>query len=160
MEWITSWLKHSTQIITVSSAKTGLNGSKPRTRALKLYLDPAQSRNHIPAFCLSRSVNTMRKSHTFAALIRLSTTTHNRSTQYHQITRKKSACWQINASRLDTRLIQVPGRNWIWIILVPYLESTNSSLLRKCALWNFECLPFTSIAELFYNYWKTLFVGL
>ena len=52
--------------------------------------------------------------------------------------------------------------NWIWIILVPYFESTNSSLLGKCALWNFDgkCLPFTSIAELFYNYWKTLFVGL
>ena len=142
-------MKHSTQIITVSSAETGLNGSKPRTRVLKLYLDPAQSRNHIPELCLSRSVNTMRKSHTFAALIRLSTTTHNHLTfnpKYHQITWKKSACWQINASRLDTRLIQVPGRNWIWIILVPYFESSNSSLPRECALWNFECLPFTSIA--------------
>ena len=44
---------------------------------------------------------------------------------------------------------------------VPYFESTNSSLLRKCALWNFhgKCLPFTSIAELFYNHWKTLFLG-
>ena len=38
----------------------------------------------------------------------------------------------------------------------------NLSLLGKCALWNFDgkCLPFTPIAELFYNYWKTLFVGL
>ena len=47
-------------------------------------------------------------------------------------------------------------------ILVPYFESTNLSLLGKCALWNFDgkCLPFTSIVELFYNYWKTLFVGL
>ena len=45
---------------------------------------------------------------------------------------------------------------------MPYFESTNSSLLGKCALWNFDgkYLPFTSIAELFYNYWKTLFVGL
>ena len=44
---------------------------------------------------------------------------------------------------------------------MPYFESTNSSVLGKCALWNFDgkCLPFTSIAELFYNYWKTLFVG-
>ena len=34
--------------------------------------------------------------------------------------------------------------------------------LEQCAFWNFDgkCLPFTSIAELFYNYWKTLFVGL
>ena len=31
-----------------------------------------------------------------------------------------------------------PVLDWIWIILVPYFESTNSSLLRKCALWNFE----------------------
>ena len=32
----------------------------------------------------------------------------------------------------------------------------------KMCSWNFDgkCLPFTSIAELFYNYWKTLFVGL
>ena len=46
--------------------------------------------------------------------------------------------------------------------LVPFFESTNSSLLRKCAVWNFDgkCLPFTSIAELFYTYSKTLFVGL
>ena len=45
---------------------------------------------------------------------------------------------------------------------VPYFESTNLYLLGKCALWNFDgkCLPFTSIVELFYNYWKTLFVGL
>ena len=36
------------------------------------------------------------------------------------------------------------------------------SAYRKCALWNFDekCLPFTSIAKLFYNYWKILFVGL
>ena len=39
---------------------------------------------------------------------------------------------------------------------MPYFESTNSSLRRKCALWNFDgkCLPFTPIAALFYNYWK------
>ena len=55
-----------------------------------------------------------------------------------------------------------PVLDWIWTILVPYFESTNSSLLGKCALWNFDgkCLPFTSIAEPFYNYWKTLLVGL
>ena len=48
------------------------------------------------------------------------------------------------------------------LLLVPYFESTNSSLLRKCALWNFDVkrLPFTSVAEILYNYWKTLFVGL
>ena len=36
---------------------------------------------------------------------------------------------------------------------MPYFESTNSSLLGKCALWNFDgkCLPFTSIAELLEN---------
>ena len=47
-------------------------------------------------------------------------------------------------------------------MLVPYFESTNLSLLGKCVLWNFDgkCLLFTSIVELFYNYWKTLFVGL
>ena len=47
---------------------------------------------------------------------------------------------------------------WIWIILVPYFESTNSSLLTKCALWNLDlkCLPFTSIAALFYNYWNSI----
>ena len=41
---------------------------------------------------------------------------------------------------------------------MPYFESTNLSLLGKRALWNFDgkCLPFTSIAELFYNYWKTI----
>ena len=149
MEWITSWLKHSTQIITVSSAKTGLNGSKPRTRALKLYLDPAQSRNHIPEFCLSRSVNTMRKSHTFAALIRLSTTTRNRLT-FNTISSDNSEKISLLAvKRLSTwhsSYSSSRGRNWIWIVLVPYFESTNSSLLRESALWNFECLPFTSIA--------------
>ena len=41
---------------------------------------------------------------------------------------------------------------------MPYSESTNSSLLRKCAVWNFDgkCLLFTSIAELFYTSWKSL----
>ena len=36
---------------------------------------------------------------------------------------------------------------------MPYFESTNSSLLGKCARWNSDgkSLPFTSIAELFYN---------
>ena len=43
-------------------------------------------------------------------------------------------------------------------MLVLYSESTNSSLLRKCAVWNFDgkCLPFTLIAELFCTYWKSL----
>ena len=55
----------------------------------------------------------------------------------------------------------------LWIMqyrsqALPYFKSTNSSLLGKCALWNFDgkCLPFTSIAQLFYDYWRTLFVGL
>ena len=35
-------------------------------------------------------------------------------------------------------------------------------LENACDPWNFDgkCLPFTSFAELFYNYWKKLFVGL
>ena len=35
-------------------------------------------------------------------------------------------------------------------------------LENACDPWNFDgkCLPFTLFAELFYNYWKTLFVGL
>ena len=73
-----------------------------------------QPRDHIP-------VNTMRKSltqsHTFAALIRLSTIL-SRLTQakYHRITRKNSAYWQINTTGLFTytRLIQVPGCSATW----------------------------------------------
>ena len=65
----------------------------------------AQQRDHIP-------VNTMRKSqsHTFAALIRLSTATHNLQ-KYHQITWKNSAYWQINTSWLSscTSHILVPA---------------------------------------------------
>ena len=52
---------------------------------------------------------TTKQSHTFAALIRLSTTTHNHLTFnsseiYHQITRKNSAYWQINTSWLILHL--------------------------------------------------------
>ena len=69
-----------------------------------------QPRNHIP-------VNTMRKSqsHTFAALIRLSTTTHNLLTfnrsEISSNNSEKLSLLQINTSGLFsyTRLIQVPG---------------------------------------------------
>ena len=53
--------------------------------------------------------------HTFAALIRLSTTTHNlltfKQAKYHRITLKNSVCWQINSSGhfSHIRLMQVPG---------------------------------------------------
>ena len=55
------------------------------------------------------------QSHTFVALIRLSTTTHNLLTfntaKYHQRTQKNSAYRQINTSGLFsyTHLIHVPG---------------------------------------------------
>ena len=52
------------------------------------------------------------QSHTFAALIRLSTTTHNLLTfNISEISSENSTYWQVNASGLFsyTRLIQVPG---------------------------------------------------
>ena len=53
---------------------------------------------------------------------------------------------------------------WIEFELYCTLFRINEfvSAYRKCALWNLDekCVPLTSIAELFYNYWKTLFVGL
>ena len=67
-----------------------------------------QPRDHIP-------VNTMRKSHTFAALIRLSTITHNLLTfiisEISSNNSENSAYCQINTSGLFSysRLIQVPG---------------------------------------------------
>ena len=54
----------------------------------------------------------------------------------------------------------MPGSPNLWwgsqLPLVIYLDSMNSSLLRKCAFWNFDgkCLPFTLIAELFYKQTK------
>jgi len=60
----------------------------------------------------------------------------------------------------------MPGSPNLWwgsqLPLVIYFDSMNSSLLKKCAFWNFDGkrLPFTLIAELFYNYWKALFVRL
>ena len=75
----------------------------------------AQPRDHIPEFYLSTNPETT-QSHTFAAVINLSATPHNPFSRfiwakYHQITRKHSAYWQINTSRLfsHTRLFQVPG---------------------------------------------------
>ena len=65
-------------------------------------------RDHIP-------VNTMRKSHTFAGLIRLSTTTHNlltfKMSEISSNNSKNSAYCQINTSGLFsyTRVIHVPG---------------------------------------------------
>ena len=69
-----------------------------------------QPRDHIP-------VNTIRKSHnhTFAALIRLSTTTHNLLTfnisEISSNNSENSTYWQVSTSGLFsyTRLIQVPG---------------------------------------------------
>ena len=77
----------------------------------------AQPRDHIPEFCLSTPWGNHTITHfRFAALIRLSTTTHNlltfnTSEISEKKTRKKSAYWQINTSWLSsyTRLIQVPG---------------------------------------------------
>ena len=61
-----------------------------------------------PHTCQHRAEIT--QSHTFAVLIRLSTATHNLQ-NYHQITWKNSAYWQINTSWLSscTSHILVPG---------------------------------------------------
>ena len=71
--------------------------------------------------------------------------------------------WMWNQSGFQPGWMRLSFIRSSLLILVPCFESTNSSLLGKCAqMWNFDrkYLPFTSIAELFYNYWKTLFVGL
>ena len=74
----------------------------------------AQPRHRIPKFCLSTPCGNHAITH-FSVLIRLSTTTHTPSrltqAEYHQITRKNSAYWQINTSELFsyTCLIQVRG---------------------------------------------------
>ena len=79
-----------------------------------LVQQPNHATTYLSSSCQHNPETT--QSHTFAALINLSATPYNPFSRliwakYHQITRKHSAYWQINTSRLfsHTRLIQVPG---------------------------------------------------
>ena len=102
-------MKHSTQIITLLSAKTGLYGSKP--------LEPAETRP------INRSnFRTIRKPKHRRNVFMAGTEYFGETAQpriiiwrltqakYHRITSKNSAYWQINTSELFsyTRLVQVP----------------------------------------------------
>ena len=109
-------MKHSTQIITFLSAKTGLYGSKP--------LEPAETRprSNFPQSKVAFQDTIRKPKHqrnVFMACTEYFGETAQpciivrRLTQakYHRITRKNSAYWQINTSELFsyTRLVQVPG---------------------------------------------------